>query len=322
MTLSYGSAVVTLRAVEQQGTVVAVDVRPQETGVRTDLARDWAFAGRLLFRPWLWLNMICVDAPLVAITWQWFFGRTFGVPVTAADRTALFLTAWLIYLADRVADSFSNFEGGVASMRQAFCRRYRRSAFGVLLLIAAADIFVVAQHLERDLLPIGFGLGLVALGYLIINHSFDRVWGVLPIKELAVGSLFAIGTLTVLRSRASSANGELLMTAGMFAALCVCNAVAIASWERGLDQAQGKVSLATKLPRIAAVAGVAAAALAAACFTAASVLRNLAPLFVSTGASFVLLGALDFGKRWLPRDDRTALADLALLTPLLFAAVS
>jgi hypothetical protein len=52
-----------------------------------------------------WLNLVCLDAPLVAASWQWLFARTFGVPVISANACALFLTAWLIYLVDRLGDS-------------------------------------------------------------------------------------------------------------------------------------------------------------------------------------------------------------------------
>ena len=72
----------------------------------------------------VWLNLFCLDAPLVAITWQWLFGRSFGISLTASSRAALFLTAWLIYLADRLADTWALRSDDPRSLRQAFCERY------------------------------------------------------------------------------------------------------------------------------------------------------------------------------------------------------
>jgi hypothetical protein len=52
------------------------------------------------YSPVVWLNLLCLDAPIVAVTWQWLFARTFGAHLNLSLRVLLFLTAWLIYLAD------------------------------------------------------------------------------------------------------------------------------------------------------------------------------------------------------------------------------
>ena len=70
--------------------------------------------------PLLWLNLVCLDAPLVAICWQWIFAYNFHLSVPPGHRAALFLTAWLIYLADRFGDSLSLVAGQPNSARQQF----------------------------------------------------------------------------------------------------------------------------------------------------------------------------------------------------------
>src|SRR3954447_10807188 len=82
---------------------------------------------RAFVTPLVWLNLVCLDAPLVAITWQLLFAKSFGIAVANGDTLALFLTAWLIYLADRLGDSMSLGAGGVMSLRQRFCRRHLRA---------------------------------------------------------------------------------------------------------------------------------------------------------------------------------------------------
>src|ERR1035437_3791084 len=76
-------------------------------------------------RPLLWLNVLCLDAPLVAITWQWMFAHAFHLTLTPAERLALFLTAWWIYLLDRLADSVALAPTATRSARIDFCLRHR-----------------------------------------------------------------------------------------------------------------------------------------------------------------------------------------------------
>src|SRR5450432_2947799 len=52
--------------------------------------------------PVVWLNLACLDAPLVSVVWLCLFARTFHSSVESVNCVALFLTAWLIYLADRL----------------------------------------------------------------------------------------------------------------------------------------------------------------------------------------------------------------------------
>jgi hypothetical protein len=51
----------------------------------------------------VWLNLVCLDAPLVTISWQWIFGNALHLVVPLGHRLALFFTAWLIYLATGLA---------------------------------------------------------------------------------------------------------------------------------------------------------------------------------------------------------------------------
>src|SRR3954447_26980728 len=75
--------------------------------------------------PLTWLNLVCLDAPLVALAWLWLFARTFHVPLQIGNAIALFLTAWLIYLGDRFADASNLKRDSHRSLRQEFCVRHR-----------------------------------------------------------------------------------------------------------------------------------------------------------------------------------------------------
>jgi len=54
---------------------------------------------------WSWLNILSLDAPLIAVLWQALLARTFHIPLRPSGRLALGLTVWAIYLADRVLDA-------------------------------------------------------------------------------------------------------------------------------------------------------------------------------------------------------------------------
>jgi hypothetical protein len=40
--------------------------------------------------PLTWLNLVCLDAPLVAIAWQWLFARSLSIRVDLGATAALF----------------------------------------------------------------------------------------------------------------------------------------------------------------------------------------------------------------------------------------
>lgn len=53
---------------------------------------------------WLWLNLLGLDAPIVALVWQDLAAHTFGNPLRASARIVLGFTVWAVYLADRLLD--------------------------------------------------------------------------------------------------------------------------------------------------------------------------------------------------------------------------
>src|ERR1051325_9473105 len=145
-----------------------------------------------------WLNLVCLDAPLVSIIWLWLFARTFQGHVTPAAAIALFLTAWLIYLADRLADSRSLPKTSPRSLRHIFCGRHQLGWFAALVVVALADTAIVWNGLSADIRIAGSAVGIVAVIHLLMNYSLGGAWPPLPLKEFAVGSLFVLGTLVPL----------------------------------------------------------------------------------------------------------------------------
>lgn len=262
----------------------------------------------------IWLNLVCLDAPLVAVAWQWLFGHSLQVAVSTPARLALFLTAWLIYLGDRFAGAIALSDDTPKSMREAFCRKHRQIWLGLISIVAVLDGLVVFCCLDPENLRRGIFLAAVAAIYLAINFRFSKVWRIFPIKEVCVGFLFAAGTLLALAPQLHLAGLTIDFAAVIFACLCALNCISIAVWERDLDFEQHRDSIATKFPRIRK--GIDVLLILLLCCSAALgfVNSDLRGLAVCLGTSSLALLSLHFLS--VARDTRTALADLVLLTPL------
>ena len=225
----------------------------------------------------------------------------------------------VIYLIDRLADSLSLGPASARSLRQEFCSRHTKLWIGLTLTVALLDATVVFSRLDHGLVLSGAFLGGAAFVYLTLNYAFSQVWKWVPLKEVAVGFLFAAGTFLVLvpqLSRAPSAmeRSTIAFAAFLFASLCSLNCMSIAVWERDLDRSQGKHSIATRWPRVDVVGADFLLCPGGGCFRTRSF-----PIEVPSGpalclaVSAILLAMLH--SLSMDRDDRTALADLVLLTP-------
>ncbi|MFL6526782.1 MAG: hypothetical protein ACJ8IQ_01660 [Chthoniobacterales bacterium] len=251
------------------------------------------------------LNLLCLDAPLVAIAWQQVFARTQHLHLLVPPRIALFATAWLIYLADRVGDSFTTGPDMQLSKRQRFAQS-RRSVLLVSIGIAAlADLIAIAQ-VDRATAMAGAVVGAGSVVYLTLNHFFSRIWSLIPVKEIAVGALFAAGVAASL-----GITGVPIVPFVLFAALCVLNCISIAFWERQLDTEQERISIATRFPPLRALPTIGSVVLA---LISVSCIAQAPHILVAIAISSALLLLLSVVR--IQSDKRTALADLVLLTPL------
>jgi hypothetical protein len=264
-------------------------------------------------QPLAWLNLLCLDAPLVAVSWACLFARSFGIPLHFGASAALFLTAWLIYLVDRFGDSSSLRPAAATSLRQRFCRRYRAAWLVGIIVVAVADGILIATQVAAHHRRWGAVLGVCAVVYLFVNQRLPRVWKILPLKEVSIGFLFAAGTMVPLVAGLTRSAAPLWL---LFASLCALNCICIAAWERSLDLAQQRVSIATAFPKISSYLPAALALLGG--LAVAMGASNAQPgrgYFCIAGSAF-LLALVHACRRRIQQDARTALADLVLLTPV------
>jgi len=278
---------------------------------RATVVRRATTRGAEGFSPITWLSISCLDAPLVAITWQWIFAEMSRTTISISDRIALFVTAWLIYLVDRLADSFNIPTGAPESARQRFCARHRRKWVMLIILLTVIGALVAFTSIDKSTLAVGAATAFAIASYLALNHFAGAIWGKWPLKEVLIGSLFAGGTVVAIHQRVSA----FVMPVILFGILCSLNCLSISVWERDLDIAQQRESFATACPRFLWLPRVSCWALAASALLVA-IMAQSATLLFCIALSAILLALLHYA-RVRSRDARVALADIVLLTPTL-----
>jgi hypothetical protein len=250
-------------------------------------------------RPWwLWPNLLSLDAPAVAVTWQVFLASVAGVAVPLAACVVLALVVWAVYLADRGLDARRGADGSDRH-RTAGRNLIAWTAASVAALVSAAAVAFVA--LPRTYLNTGFVVAAVALAYFVAVHgAANRLLG-RGTKEAAVGVVFAAGTALPLVAEAAPCA---LWLAGViaFAALCWLNCALISMWEDGCERG----------PPLWVVAVAGSGAVVAA-------LDAPAPVVFAVSVSVAALVVLHSFRTRVSIRAARVLADVVLLSPLLVA---
>ena len=112
---------------------------------------------------WLWMNLLSLDAPLVAIVWQDFLARCYPSVLFPVGRWVLGLTVWAIYLADRLMD-VRHPAALRESARDGFYRRNRRSAKVLLAVVLLADALIALFWVRPSVFSNGLLVGAAVAG--------------------------------------------------------------------------------------------------------------------------------------------------------------
>jgi hypothetical protein len=254
-------------------------------------------------KPWLWPNLLSLDAPAVAVLWQALFVRCFRARFDLLAAVLLPLTVWLIYSADRVFDAWSNSR---SLPRHQFHGRHWRAILAAWLVAFSTAGWLAWKLLPETLFLRGLAvLAAVAIYFALVHLSPRRRWP----KEFAVAILFTAGVSLAAWQQIRSAAD--IATVAVFCCLCWINCAAIEQWER---QPRITPKTAIRLPAWPLRAAAIAVGL-----TALLLLREQRPILggAETLSAFAF-AALDGAKDRLSADALRVLADVALLTPLLF----
>jgi hypothetical protein len=278
----------------------------------------------LATRAWLWPNLLSLDAPIVAVLWQALFLRCFHATFDRLAAGLLMLSVWLIYAADRWLDVWkkpakarakiearqngalvTNFETTQESARHRFYRHHWRQVLPAWIAAFAIATWLAWTRLPTALFQRGIAL-LAAIGvyFAFVHFAPWRWWP----KEFAVGILFAMGTSLAAWGHVRSPVD--VATIVLFCALCWINCAAIEIWEQPADwEHRGEWPV-----RPAAIA----VGLVALIF-----LYNQRPILsgAETASAFGFV-MLDRAKDRLSPEALRVLADIALLTPVLFLPIA
>lgn len=176
--------------------------------------------------PLLWITVLSLDAPAVAVLWQMLFARSFQVQLAWSVTVLLALVVWLIYVADRLLDALKAPAEGTEATRHIFYRQHLWAFLfplgGGLVLAAWMAFTQLDAKTFRDGLIILLAVGIYLLAVHLVRP--EREW--LP-KEMLVGVLFALGTCFPVWERMDSDFASMVGPFLMFTALCWMNCAAI-----------------------------------------------------------------------------------------------
>ena len=264
----------------------------------------------------MWPHLLSLDAPLVALVWQRWWARAAGVTLPWSREMILGLGVWLIYLADRLADTVDVRPGGTAAARHIFSRRYRDRLALLAAGISATLAILTPCWLPGDEFRSGLCLLALALGYFGLIHGWTgRGWAAWLPKEAAVGGMFGTGTVFFVVCRWEQLPASFWLVSGLFAVLCFLNCALITRWERLSRDLRDPSSLLNAFPRFCGNLRAACVALALAAVVVAVVTAS--PIAIPLAASALLLAALDVCERRISVEMLRVLADMVLLTPLI-----
>jgi hypothetical protein len=269
--------------------------------------------------PLLWLTLLSLDAPAVAVLWQLLFARSFHVRLGTSVTILLALVVWLIYVADRVLDALKAPAHGAEATRHLF---YRQHLWAFLLPLCGG--FLIAAWMALTQLDVRtFSDGVVillAVGvYLLVVHlaSPRREW--LP-KEMLVGVLFGLGTCFPVWERMTETSTRLVAPYLLFTALCWMNCAAIEyeEWTRLRGRRFGPphawtVWMGQHFMLLSLVTAAVALGLSGSGFG-----RQHWQLLTSEFLSALALTLIRYKQHSLSMDQFRVLVDIALFTPLFF----
>ena len=246
-------------------------------------------------------HLLSLDAPCVAALWTVFVAHIFHVALPWTAPVALAVAVWMLYAADRLADSAS---GKALEERHRFHHRHS-AAFAVCWLACAPLLLWLVMHLPHALRDGWLLLAIPLAAYVGAVHALQL--GHVP-KEPLIGVFFGMAVAMPVISSEALTRGLAASTVG-FALLCWLNCAAIAAWE---TPSSGYLDPVTRLlgRHFAASATIAIVMSLWLAFHRETRLISVAVLF-----SLFLLLVLDRERARVGRTHLRALADAALLTP-------
>lgn len=272
---------------------------------------------------WQWPTVLSLDAPAVALLWQWLLAGAAGITLGWPQAFILGMSVWLAYAADRWIEGWRLVPAQIRTQRHAFYQRWRWPIAAVWLVALAADLAVSFQRLSSREFNAGVVLLAPVLAYLLSHQLVHRHHAWRAPKEVCVAALLGGGVGVFLVSHPGAALPVLAGPLALFVLLCFANCALISAWEREVDETHGQTSFSLQFRRGADFSRRLPWILAALAMLLFFFTHGAARTASACGlASGLFLGVLDRAEPRLGRQPARVLADVALLTPLVPLALS
>ncbi len=175
----------------------------------------------------VWLTLLSLDAPVVAVLWQRLFARCLDVRVDWWVTSALAIAVWLLYVVDRILDSLRAPARVPEPLRHRFYRAYWRWFLAPVAVALGFEAWLALARLPSHTVSTGLMLGLAVGVYFFSVHFRPRAGESRLPKELVVAVLFAAGTSFPVWQGMGGAHARMIIPLLIFAALCWANCAAI-----------------------------------------------------------------------------------------------
>jgi hypothetical protein len=267
---------------------------------------------------WQWPTVLSLDAPAVALLWQWQLTRVAQVTQPWFHAFILGAGVWLAYAADRWLEGWRLQPGQVRTQRHWFYQRCRWPVAGLWTMVLISAISIAFMRLTSRELIAGFLLLGPVLAYLLSHQLIHRASPWRAPKELCVALLLAGGVACFLLATHPTAIRTISVPLALFGLLCLANCSLISWWEHEVDRSHGQNSLALQYPASRRLLHLLPWLIAL--LATGFALRETGALRTATfaaAASGILLGAVDRLHARCGRQLARSLADVALMTPLI-----
>ena len=268
---------------------------------------------------WAWLHLLSLDAPLVGILWQLLFAKALRVHLAPVVTLVTGLVIWLIYVADRILDSYQPEEGREEALRHRFYRTHRMAFLPAFFTVLLVTGWMACAYLGFKTWRDGLLLAAIVGGYFAVVHVLrGRAQKWFP-KEIAVAILFGAGTFMPVDVQIQQLHLRFLLPFLLFLLVLWMNTLFIeySEWValRGGDSDRPHESTILVGRNLAAFGlGVGILALSA---MASRWFPLARPVLLAEGLSALGLGMLGWQWRRISSYAVRITADLVLLTPLL-----
>jgi len=273
-------------------------------------------AGPGRIRWWQWPTILSLDAPVVAVLWQWMIAHAARVEPGGPQAWVLGASVWLAYAADRWIEAWRLHPDRIQTVRHRFYQGARWPVAAIWAAVFCADLFEAFARLSNPELLAGSLLLVPVLLYLL-SHQFvhrHRRWRA-P-KELCVAALLGGGVAVFVLGRPGADRSSLALPLGLFVLLCFANCVLISGWEYEVDRSHGQTSLALKFRHAATLGRTLSWILAAlSCLAALAIPDTGRTALGCAAVAAGLLGIVDLAEKRLGWQLARVLADVALMTP-------